>query len=261
MPRHCHSELPLSRHWSERQWRGRSNGSTSMRAYSKSGPLHDALKSPSQTPSRDQRRNRVWTDFQCPGSGGRSRHGVAPRASQRPASTKSRLSAPPRPPRSDRDPASCLRPGTCPALRLPPFLEPAVRSAPTLHSSSFVCSRSPPFSILSQKSNHVGIPQKKTPPGACPTKCLPLRRQGWIPVLSSDTRKVKGLESVWRFCHRQTDSRATARAGRHSRCKAGVWDGRIWSAQDGAGADWYRAAGSAPDCPGSDRRHGCPRRR
>ena len=32
-------------------------------------------------------------------------------------------------------------------------------------------------------------------------------RQKWIPVLSPDTRKNKRLESVWRFCHRQTDSR------------------------------------------------------
>ena len=33
-------------------------------------------------------------------------------------------------------------------------------------------------------------------------------RQKWTPVLSPDTRKNKRLESVWRFCHRQTDSRA-----------------------------------------------------
>ena len=32
-------------------------------------------------------------------------------------------------------------------------------------------------------------------------------RQKWTPVLSPDTRKNKRLESVWRFCHRQTDSR------------------------------------------------------
>ena len=32
-------------------------------------------------------------------------------------------------------------------------------------------------------------------------------RQKWIPVLSPDTRKNKRLESVWRFCHRQTDSK------------------------------------------------------
>ena len=31
-------------------------------------------------------------------------------------------------------------------------------------------------------------------------------RQKWTPVLSPDTRKNKRLESVWRFCHRQTDS-------------------------------------------------------
>ena len=36
---------------------------------------------------------------------------------------------------------------------------------------------------------------------------LELVRQKWIPVLLPDTRKNKGLESVWRFCHRQTDSR------------------------------------------------------
>ena len=33
-------------------------------------------------------------------------------------------------------------------------------------------------------------------------------RQKWIPVLSPDTRKNKELETVWRFCHRQTDTRA-----------------------------------------------------
>ena len=32
-------------------------------------------------------------------------------------------------------------------------------------------------------------------------------RQKWTPVLSPDTRKNKRLETVWRFCHRQTDSR------------------------------------------------------
>ena len=32
-------------------------------------------------------------------------------------------------------------------------------------------------------------------------------RQKWTPVLSPDTRKNKRLESVWRFCHRQTDSK------------------------------------------------------
>ena len=53
-------------------------------------PDPGALKRLSQTPARDHRRNRVYTDFQGPSSGGRSRQGVAPRASHRTASTTNR---------------------------------------------------------------------------------------------------------------------------------------------------------------------------
>ena len=53
-------------------------------------------------------------------------------------------------------------------------------------------------------------------------QCLERVRQKWIPVLSPDTRKNKRLESVWRFCHRQTDS---------STSFAPTWDDRapIWA--------------------------------
>ncbi len=44
--------------------------------------------------------------------------------------------------------------------------EQVARSAPTARRSRFVCSTSPPFSILNQKSNQMGIPQMKTPPSA-----------------------------------------------------------------------------------------------
>ena len=42
-------------------------------------------------------------------------------------------------------------------------------------------------------------------------------RQKWTPVLSPDTRKNKRLESVWRFCHRQTDSKGRTLAVHPSR--------------------------------------------
>ena len=41
---------------------------------------------------------------------------------------------------------------------------------------------------------------------AATTRVLERVRQKWTPVLSPDTRKNKRLESVWRFCHRQTGS-------------------------------------------------------
>lgn len=51
----------------------------SMRMYSKSGSSFKALKRLSQTPARNQRRNRVQTLFHCPGADGGSRQGVAHR--------------------------------------------------------------------------------------------------------------------------------------------------------------------------------------
>ena len=67
----------------------------STNTYSKSGSALNALKTLSQTPPIAQRLNRECTVRQLPSSGGRSRHGAAPRASQRIASRNSRLSAPP----------------------------------------------------------------------------------------------------------------------------------------------------------------------
>lgn len=84
----------------------------SISAHSKPGSAIDSLKRRSQAPARDQRRNRVWTAFQCPGSSGRSRQGEAPRASRGTAPMNSRLPAPLRP----RSPAL---PGNSGASRSP----------------------------------------------------------------------------------------------------------------------------------------------
>lgn len=82
----------------------------STRTYSKSGSVLNVLKRLSQTPASVQRRNRQCAVRQLPSSGGRSRQGDAVRASQRIASTNSRLSAAVRP----RSP--CL-PGTSGSIR------------------------------------------------------------------------------------------------------------------------------------------------
>ena len=68
-----------------------------IRTYSKSGSWLNALKRFSQTPASVHLRNREWNVRQFPNSGGRSRHGLAPRASQRMASATSLLSVPLRP--------------------------------------------------------------------------------------------------------------------------------------------------------------------
>ena len=128
----------------------------SMSTSSKSGASFNALKRLSQTPARDQRRKRVQTDFQCPGSGGRSRQGVAPRASQRQASTNRRLSAPLRP----RSPAL---PGTNGSIRARCA---SVRVRLLKIASVF---------DLEQNSAKQEIPQMKTPPKALAEE-LPLLR-------------------------------------------------------------------------------------
>ena len=48
--------------------------------------------------------------------------------------------------------------------------------------------------------------KRRSAPVTVPIMPLERVRQKWTPVLSPDTRKNKRLESVWRFCHRQTDS-------------------------------------------------------
>ena len=117
----------------------------STRTYSKSGSLLNALKRLSQTPACVQRRNRQWAVRQLPSSGGKSRQGDAVRASQRTASTNSRLSA-------------AVRPRS-------PFL-PGTSGSIHAHCASVRVRLLKIASVFDLESNlnQFGNPQMKTPP-------------------------------------------------------------------------------------------------
>ena len=65
-------------------------------------------------------------------------------------------------------------------------LEPAIEQAETERALVLSCEVNLPYVVIQLLLERV--------------------RQKWTPVLSPDTRKNKRLESVWRFCHRQTGS-------------------------------------------------------
>jgi hypothetical protein len=69
----------------------------STMAYSMSGSSETAANNRCQTSALTQSRKRVKTLFQFPNERGRSRHGLPVRTIHSTASTKSRLSLPPRP--------------------------------------------------------------------------------------------------------------------------------------------------------------------
>ena len=110
-----------------------------------SGSLLNALKRLSQTPACVQRRNRQWAVRQLPSSGGKSRQGDAVRASQRTASTNSRLSA-------------AVRPRS-------PFL-PGTSGSIHAHCASVRVRLLKIASVFDLESNlnQFGNPQMKTPP-------------------------------------------------------------------------------------------------
>ena len=170
-----------------------------MRMYSKSGSALNSLKRRSQTPAITASPEPRMHPH--PGPFAELGRQIAP-GRGRPRQPKHRIhkepvvgAAPPRQP-----PA---RPG-----KMPP------RSAPIARRSMFVCSRSPPFSILNQNSPHLGIPRMQTGPNA-PIAQISSNRTD-APSQQVPPGRIEG----GRHLHEVGADECRARAARRTHCSA-----------------------------------------